>query len=64
MPQRPGDARGKKTTLFCTIVMRNITIAHFYFTCASYVSTSAHAISRERKEWRSIYKYNMIYKRT
>lgn len=29
MPQRPGDARGKKTTLFCTIVMRNITIAHF-----------------------------------
>lgn len=35
-----------------------------YFTCASYVSTSAHVISRERKEWRSIYKYNMIYKRT
>lgn len=28
MPQRPGDAREKKNP-FCTIVMRNITIAHF-----------------------------------
>lgn len=29
MPQRPGDAREKKKNPFCTIVMRNITIAHF-----------------------------------
>lgn len=55
---------GKKNNPFlhdCDEKHHNRTL---YFTCASYVSTSAHAISRERKEWRSIYKYNMIYKRT